>query len=427
MITSAGIGSGLDIESIISQLMQIEREPINNLGRQQQVLDVSISALGSLKNSLSELDSAASSLGDVNKFGSYVASTSDEDVFTAEAASGSRIENHTIEVLSLAIAHQMATDAYPGGADSTVNTGTYSFASGEESFDINLDGTNNTLLGLRDAINDAGDNNTISASVLNLAGGSRLILSSRETGIDNQIQAPALFTEITAAVDATIKIDSFSASSATNAFSDIIPGIILQLKGPGTAKLETGRNVDSFREIYDEFVNSYNALVSSIDSLSEGDLRNDGTLRSIKSDLSQLFFEPVAVKDSEYSPFQLGLTFDRNGILSVDETTFLDITVDDTENFVAAITDPTTGFSQRISDVLEKYTANDGLIAAKEDSFESRKDVLGNQTERMEYRLGQTEERLRRQFTILDTLMTRLQTTSSFLTDQLGSLNNNNT
>lgn len=426
MITSAGVGSGLDIESIISQLMSIEREPVNSLTLKQQDVDVKLSALGSLKSALSELENASQSIGDTTKFGEYQAFSDNEDVFVADTSPGTRIENHSIEVVALASAHQISTDPYVDGGESSVASGSYSFTSGEESFSVTLDGSNSTLLGLRDAINDAADNTTVSASVLNLDGGSRLILTSRLTGTANSIQAPGLFSEVTAAEDALVNIDGFAATSSNNTLTDAIPGVTLNLQSIGSGKLETARNSESFEELMNEFVTTYNSLIDNVDTLSEGELSSDGTLRSIKADLSRVFFESIPVKNSEYSPYELGLTFDRNGTLSIDTATFAEIAADDTENFIAAMTDPENGFSKRVIDALDRYTDAEGLIAVKEDSLDARRRTIDTQTERLEYRLEQTEARYRREFTALDTLMSQLQQTSSYLTDQLGSINNNN-
>ncbi|MBX2879307.1 MAG: flagellar filament capping protein FliD [Granulosicoccus sp.] len=426
MITSAGVGSGLDIENIITQLMSVEREPVNNLARKQQELDVKISSLGSLKSSLSNLESSTRSLGDRALFGGYEASTGDEDIATAEAALGTSIERHTIDVQGLAQAHQLATELYVDGPDSSVTQKSYSFSSGEESFDVIIDGTNNTLLGLRDAINDSEGNTSINASVLNLDGGSRLILTAANSGAENAITAPDIaLNEITPATDATFTVDGFSASSPTNSFSDVIPGVTVNLKDIGTTKLETARNTDSFREYLDEFVTNYNSMISTVDELSEGDFQGDGTLRSLKSEVSRIFYEPMVVKENNYSAFDLGLTFDQNGVLSINDSVFSEVTTDDTENFITAMTDPDEGFSQRVMTALDRYTDVEGLIAAKEDSYEARKQTYDDQSGRIEYRLEQTEARLRRQFTSLDTLVSQLQATSSYLTDQLGSLTNN--
>ncbi|MBX2883453.1 MAG: flagellar filament capping protein FliD [Granulosicoccus sp.] len=426
MITSSGIGSGLDVESIITQLMAIEREPLNNLALKQADLDIKISALGTIRSAVSELETAADDIGDTDKFGAFQAMSFDEDVFTVETAPGTNVENHAITVNSLAVAHQLASDPYPGGGDSSITQQTYSFSSGDESFDIVIDGTNDTLTGLRDAINDAADNTSISASVINLSDGSRLILSAKNTGTDAAITADTgLFSEITAAADASLVIDGFAATSQGNTVTDIIPGITLNLIAPGTTKLETTRNNDSYGELLSEFVSKYNTLVDSIDSLSEGDLSSDGTLRNMKSDLSRIFFEPIDINGTETSPFRLGMTFDQNGNLNINQTVLNEVSIDDTKNFIQAMTDPDSGFSTRVNEVLARYSEADGLLSDKQDSFEARMDSLDGQSERFEYRLEQTEARLRRQFTALDTLVSKLQATSSYLTDQLSNINLN--
>ena len=427
MITSAGVGSGLDVESIITQLMQIEREPLNNLDRKQQALDVQISALGNLKNAISTLASSTRDIGDTTKFGHYDAVSQDELVFEAEIAPGTRAENHTIDVQQLATAHQLATALYSGGVDSSVTRQDYQFSVADEAFDVTIDSTNDTLLGLRDAINDASGNTTVNASILNLAGGSRLILTARNSGVDNSINVSGnIFQEATPATDASFTVDGFAATSASNTVTDVMPGVTINLKSIGSTQLDTTRNTESFRLLLDEFVTNFNTLISDVDALSEGDLRSDGTLRNLKSDLSRAFFDEIVIDSASYSPFNLGLTFDRTGVLSIDESVFSEVSTQDTENFIVAMSDPDTGFSQRVIDILDRYTEAEGLISAKEDSLDSRKRTLEDQSGRLEYRLEQAELRYRRQFTALDTLMSQLQSTSSYLTDQLSSLNNNN-
>ncbi len=424
MITSSGVGSGLDVESIITSLMEIEREPLNTLEAQQDQLDIQISALGTIRSAVAELENSAAEIGDTDKFGAFEAESFDEDVFTVETAPGTNVENHSITVNSLAVAHQLASDSFVDGGDSNITQKTYSFSSGSESFDIEIDGTNDTLIGLRDAINDAPENTSVSASVINLSDGSRLILSARNTGTEAAIVADTgLFSEITAAADASLEIDGFAATSQSNTVTQIIPGVTLNLVAPGSTKLETTRNNDSYGELLNDFAEKYNTLVSGIDILSEGDLRSDGTLRNMKADLSRIFFEPIDIQGTETSPFRLGMTFDQNGVLSVNQTVLNEVSIDDTKNFIQAMTDPESGFSNRVTEVLQRYSEADGLISDKEESFDDRMDSLINQGERYEYRLEQTEARLRRQFTALDTLVSQLQATSSFLTDQLSSLN----
>lgn len=151
MITAAGIGSGIEVESIITSLMELERQPIEALNTKKSRLDVELSAMGRVKSSMNELATSARVLGDGTKFGPFEASSSDEDVLTATATGGSSAEYHSVEVLSLAQNHRMASGLYDS-IEATVGSGSMSFSAGENSFDITIDGTNNTLVGLRDAM-----------------------------------------------------------------------------------------------------------------------------------------------------------------------------------------------------------------------------------------------------------------------------------
>ncbi len=427
-IRAAGVGSGIDVESIITQLMELEREPLNRLEQQRQELDVRISTLGTFKGILSELESQATSLSDSAIFGKYAASSADEDVLTVDVSPGTRLVNHEIEVLSLASSHQLATDLYADGEESSFAAGNYNFASGDESFQVDL-AAGSTLINMRDAINDHADNSTVRASVLNLDGGSRLVLTSIEPGLANAITAPAEFSEFRAAQDAQFTVDGFAASSSTNEVTDVILGMTLNLQDIGTANVSTSRDNESVKEQLQLFVSSYNQVLSTVDSLLENEFPGDGTIRSISSELSNGFFQTVEVKGTDYSFLDLGLTFDRDGNLSLDESKFQDIQA--SENYadiLAATTLEETGLARNIKSTIERYTETEGLIETKNDALRYNTDSLDTQSSRLEYQLTQTEDRYRRQFTAMDTVVSQLQNSSSFLIGQLENLptyNNN--
>jgi len=426
MITAAGVGSGIDIESIISQLMVLERQPLNNIRRKQANLDVQVSAFGSLKSAISELETTAKKLADLSEFGRYVASSSNEDTFTATTTIGTAAELHSINVISLAEAHRMSSGLYAAASD-PVGTGTYSFSSGSDSFDVNIDATNDSLTGLRDAINDASGNNSISASIINVDGGSRLVLTAKNSGTANSITAPALFTEISAATDAQLEVDGFAVTSDSNSVSNVIPGVTLELKAVGTGDLSTTRDTESVKEKLEEFVENYNKLHSTIDNLREGSLRGESLLLNIESGLRQQFFAPIDVGNGEtVSVFELGLTFDKEGTLSLDDDKMTAAMDSDLEKFISAFSDTSNGFSKQIESSLSKYTTAGGLIGDRTDGLDSRNRSFDDQLERMEYRLEQTELRYRKQFTAMDALVAQLQATSSFMTQSLSSLNFNN-
>lgn len=428
MIRAAGVGSGIDVESIITQLMALEREPLNRLEQERQELDVKISTLGAFKGMLSELETQATRLSDSAIFGKYAASSTDEDVLTVDVSAGTKPVSHEIEVLSLAASHQLATDLYADGEDSSFAAGSYNFSAADESFQVDL-AAGSTLLNMRDAINDHADNTTIRASILNLDGGSRLVLTSIEPGLANAITAPAEYTEFRAAQDAQFTVDGFAASSSTNEVSNVVLGMTLNLQDTGTANVTTNRDNESVKEQLELFVSSYNQVLNRVDSLLENEFPSDGTIRGIASELSRGFFQSVEVKGTDYSFLDLGLTFDRDGNLSLDESRFQDIqTSDNYADILAATTLAETGLANNIKSTLERYTDAEGLIEIKNDSLRSSTDVLDTQSSRLEYQLGQTEDRYRRQFSAMDSVVSQLQSSSSYLIGQLENLptyNNN--
>lgn len=424
MITSAGIGSGIDIESIISKLMILENQPLYNLRKKQANLDVQVSAFGKLKNAISELEDSAVKLGENSAFGRYTASSSNEEAFTAVATTGTVAEFHDIEVISLAENHRLSSNPFTS-ADEPVGTGNYSFSSGEDVFDVTISASNNTLTGMRDAINDSPDNNTISASIINVDGGSRLVLTSKTAGTANAITAPAMFSEIEAAKDAELIIDGFNVTHSSNTITDVIPGVTMELNSTGSGELATSRDTDSIRESLAGFAEKYNTLKSTIDSLGGTILKGENLLLNIESRIRQQFFTPVDLGNNETtSPFELGFTFDKTGLLSIDDKKLTTAIDTDIERLVSSIADSNNGFAKQIETSLTTYTNIDGLIGNKTDGLDRRNESINTQADRLEYRISQTEARYRRQFSALDTLVSQLTTTSNYMTQQLDALNN---
>lgn len=426
MITAAGVGSGIDVESILSQLMELERQPINALNERKQRLDVELSAFGSVKSLINELATSARTLGDSTRLGPFVAETSDEEVFTAEATGGGAGEFHEIEVLALAQSHRLASQAY-ASEDDPVATGTWSFSSGENSFDITIEAGSNTLLDLRSAINAATDNTSIVASILNVDGGSRLVLTSKESGTANEISfggsaSSSFFSDITTATDASLIIDGFPVTGSSNTVSDVISGVTLNLKSIGQAEVSTSRDTESLRASLDEFVTQYNSLRTTLNNLSDSELQGDRMPRTIESRIRSAFSTALTLNNGDsVLPQSLGFTFDRFGTLSIDETRLSEAQSNGIEQFITAFAQPETGMAQRIEDILDEFTRAGGVIDTRENGIDARNRSLDNQIDRLDYRLEQTEERYRRQFTIMDGLVSNLQSTGDFLNNRLSS------
>jgi len=429
-ITAAGVGSGIDIENILSQLNQIERQPVNALNRRRAALDVELSAYGTVKGALSGLQNAAEAMGKADKFGSYVARSSDEDVFTATATGGKTAESLEVEVLALASTHRLASTAF-SSADASVGTGTLSFSAGGNSFDITVDGTNNTVTGLRDAINDAETNTSVSASIINVDGGTRLVLTARGSGTAGQISVGSsgglplggggsAFEQISPATDASLIVHGFTVTSSSNSVTNVIEGVTLDLTGLGTAKMDSSRDTSALRASVDSFVSSYNAMKDTLTSLSESQLQGDALPRGIDSRMRNAFLGAIDLgNDASTTALELGFSFDRYGTLSVNETNFnasLDLGV---ERYVNAFARPETGLANRFVDLVEEYTGAGGVIDGREDGVDTRRSSIDDQIERLEYRIDRTSQRLRRQYTAMDQIVTNLQSTSSFLVSRL--------
>lgn len=431
MITAAGAGSGIDIESILSQLDQLNRQPVNTLNQKRAELDVELSAYGTVKSALSSLQTAADALGSTSDFGAFVATSGDEDVFTATSTGGDVSENLDVEVLALATNHRIASSAY-SSADATVAEGVYGFASGEDSFDITLTSENATLQGLRDAINDSIDNSSVSASIVNVDGGSRLVLTSKNSGTEGQITVtdPALsggsgsdFSEITPATDASLIIHGFTVTSSSNTITDAIDGVTLNLKSVGEASVSTERDTSSLRSSLDEFVSKYNSMTATLSNLGSSQLQGDQLPRGVETRMREIFFNEIELTNGDKSTaLGLGFTFDREGQLSIDETKYNDAIESGTDRFVEFFSS-TDGIASKFSNLVDEYTQAGGILDSREDGVDTRKGNIDDQIERLEYRLEQASDRLRRQFTAMDLTVTNLQSTSSFLTSRLSNSN----
>ncbi len=428
MITAAGAGSGIDIESILSQLNEINRQPVTVLNQKRAELDVELSAYGSVKSALSSFSSAAESLSSSSDLGGFIASSSDEDVFTAVSSGGDISENLDIEVLSLATNHRMSSPAYES-SDAAIEQGTFSFTSGENSFDVEVGAGNATLDGLRDAINDSIGNTSMSASIINVDGGSRLVLTASESGIDNEISVtspsvlglgtPTEFTDITPAEDARLIIHGFAVTSSSNSVSDAIDGVTLNLKSVGTANVTTERDTESLRTSLDEFVTKYNSMSDTLSSVGSSTLSGDQLPKGIDSRMRNLFFDSFELDNGDSATaFDLGFTFDRYGELSIDETKYTEALEEGVDRYVGFFT-ADNGLSTKFTDLADEYTQSGGILDVREDGVDTRQSNIDDQIDRLEYRLDKASVRLRAQFTAMDLVVTNLQSTSSFLTNSL--------
>lgn len=369
-ISSPGIGSGLDITSILKQLMDIERRPLAELDRKEAGLQARLSAYGALKGALSGFQGAAAALNDLSKFETRKATSADTSIFSASASSSAVAGNYAVEVKQLAQAQKLASKAFTNSTDS-VGTGTITIQFGTTSggvFTANpakaaqtvtIDAGHATLAGIRDAINAAKVG--VSASILNDGTGNKLVFSSSDTGAANSLRitvsdtsdasntddaglsqlaydpAGALgsgknLTETVAAQNALLKVDGIdNISKASNTVSDVIQGVTLSLVKQSAANTPTALSVAAdtagVKTAVEGFVQAYNDLNSTMKDLTGYDaatkqgsvLQGDATALGVMAQIRRALNTPISgLTGSVTLLSQIGITAQKDGTLALD-------------------------------------------------------------------------------------------------------------
>jgi len=384
-VQSLGIGSGLDVNSIVSQLMAIEGQPLQRLAQQEAGYQAEISALGSLRSTLSNLQDAVATLKDAATFQGFVAGVSDDAVLTASADSTAAPGRFDVTVDRLAQRHKLAsgefdiTDTFGGtaGDELVLTVGTASFTA-----DLS---TAKTLTEIRDAINGTGNETGVTATVVNGDSGNQtLVLTSAETGYDGRIQLGyggninALtfgFATINkdsedqtisseTELDAAFTVDGVSVTRASNSIDDVVDGITLELGSEGSAAVTIARDTESIDEAVGEFVSAYNTLRSQVSTLAAGELSGDSTVLRIESQVRSALNTALGGTGVFQYVQQIGVSTNEDGNLVLDSSVLTSALEGDLEGVAALFSNADTGFAVRLDTLLEGFVSSDGLIDA---------------------------------------------------------------
>lgn len=378
MATSA---TNLDVNSIVSQLMAAERQPINKLNVKEAGYQAKLSAYGSVKGAVSSFQSAVQGLSSASKFQAVKATASDTTVFSASASSIAAAGNYSLEVTSLAQAQKLvaagqasSTTAIGGGTATTVTfdlgtitigagsfdaaTGKYtgaSFAtSGTGTRSITIDSGNNSLQGIRDAINAA--QMGVTATIINDGSATvpyRLALSSDSGGVSNSIKittsggdgtiatllahdpaglpAAQHLNQTVTAQNAVFKVNGVAVSKTSNTVSDVVQGVTLTLNKVTTTPvtLTVARDTATISSSISGFVKAYNDLAKTLKDMSAYDaanqkgaiLQGDATVRSLQSQLRSMLNTSVAGTSGALTTLSdVGVSFQKDGTLALNQT-----------------------------------------------------------------------------------------------------------
>jgi len=448
-LSAPGLGSGLDVQGIVSQLMAIERQPLRRIQQRQKEYEAQLSSYGKVKSAISSLRDSMAKLASLDKFEVYSATSSNENAFTASASTAASSGTFDIKVVNLAEAQKLRSAGFTD-AQNDFGQGSLTIDVGGDAFSVTIDGSNNTLEGIRTAINSASDNTGVTASIVSDGTNKYLTLTANETGAANTITVTAVddgsgastlvslenasLTELQAAQDATIYIDGdppslggngIEVTSASNTVTGVIEGITLELKSVTTdfETLDVSRDTAAVKESIQSFVDSYNSIRSTISSLREKELSGDNTLLSIESQLRSVLNSPPNGLTGSFTYLsEIGIKTERDGTLSLD-TSDLDAALESDFSGVAELfANDDQGYAYRMKALADQMLDYDGIIDAKEDSLNTSIDGLEDQQAQWEYRLEQIEARYLKEFTALDATLSQMQSTSSYLTQQLAGL-----
>lgn len=457
-ISSPGIASGLDVNGIVSKLMQLEQLPITRLNTKETNYNAKLTAYGSIKSALSSLQTAAAALADTTIFNGKSVTVSDPSVVTASASSTAAAGSYTLTVTQLAKFHTLRSTTNYAATTDTFNTGTLAISiGGGSAVNVTIDSSNNTLAGISQAINSA--NAGVTATILNDGTTNRLVLTSNTSGSVGAITVTATdsgsggtnalsgldsasLLQTQPADNALFNINGIDISRSSNTVTDAIAGLTFRLtKGtsaaPATATLSVDRNTDAIASAINTFVQAYNTAAGLLKTDSSFDastktaaiLNGDSTVRTLQAQLSDLVHTSVTGIAGGISTLSdIGITMQKDGTLATDSTKLAAALADPTKDVTGLFTQTTTGnegIAVRFSAAVRSSIAFDGLIATRTDGITASIKGINDSIDALNLRLAKLEARYRAQFTALDVMMANMQKTSQYLTQQFAKSSSN--
>ncbi|RED01912.1 flagellar filament capping protein FliD [Ectopseudomonas oleovorans] len=470
-------GSGLDIDSIVSKMVAAEKAPKQDqLTATQSKATAQLTAIGSLKGAISEFQTALTTLNSPTSFQARAVTLSKSDYLTATASTSASVGSYQVAVTQLAGSSKVALASLPATVTTTASDGTKSsspttFGKGTLSIkvgdtklsDIQVDATNNTLSGIRDAINKAGQSQGISASVVNDDTGSRLVLSSTKTGDGNDISVsvsgddgsgsqsltklaytpsdkdstdPAAAHSLSKAKSAQMTIDGLKVTSASNTVSNAVDGLSFTLKAttPADSPMTVGVSQDEsgVKGNIKGFVDAYNKLMGVIKTQTSvtkvgdnsspiaaalvGDATARGLTTTIRGELGTMQ-GTGAVK----ALADLGITTQKDGTLAIDDTKLSKMVSSNFSDLSSFFTGD-QGIAARLKGKLDPYTMTNGILEQRSNSLSTTLKNVDAQTATLNTRMTALSDRLYKQYNAMDQLYSSLSTTASSLSQQLAAM-----
>jgi flagellar hook-associated protein 2 len=456
-ITSGGVGSGLDVNGIVEKLMENERRPLGIYDKKQSSYKTKLSAYGVLKSNLDSLKSAATVLSTDSTFTSNTAAVSDSTVLSASASTAAA-GSYSISVTQLAKFHTVRSNTDYAATTDTFNGGTLAISiDGGAAVDVTIDGSNNTLAGIRQAINDASAG--VTATIVNDGTTNRLILTSTTSGSVGAINVTvtdngsggtnaltqldtASLVDVQTADNAAFTINGLAVTRSSNTVTDVVEGLTLNLiKGtalsPGVATVTVSRDTAATTAAIENFVKAFNTTIDHMKSSTAYDavtrtgsaLYGEGTVRSVRTDLAALGFASVSgIAGGIETLSSIGISVQLNGSLKIDSTALKAALADSSKDLKSLFGQTTVGnegIAVKFGNALAPFIAGDGFLAGRTDSITSASSYIDKQRIELEARLEKIETRYRATYARLDAMIASLSQTQQALSSQISGMSKN--
>ncbi|MGE8367461.1 flagellar filament capping protein FliD [Cupriavidus sp.] len=492
-ISNLGVGSGLDLNTLLDQLTTAEQAPLTAIQNRATSYQAKLSAYGQVQSMLSAFQGAAKQLSDPKFFNSTTATSSAANVLGAVGSTSAVSGTYAVNVSSLAQSQSLVsagqaklTDAIGTGTihidfgtitGGTLDpaTGKYAGAtfaanpppaSGTSGFDVNIDSTNNSLQGIRDAINKA--NGGVTASIVNDGSGTpyRLVLTSNATGANSSMRisvtetdggtklsdlvsySPGKNQDLTGnevqnmqqtivAQNAQLTVNNIAVQSTSNTVTDAIQGVTLSLSGGGPTTVTVQRDVKTIQTAVQSFVTAYNNLQKTAASVSNYDpasqsaspLTGDATLRLIQGQMRGILNTPQTGGSGAVTGLaNIGVTFQVDGTMAFDATKLTSALTTDPNGVAGLFSNANgkDGYGNQINSLVTSLTGTKGTLTNATDGITQTLKSLSAQYSETQTRINATVAQYKAQFTNLDRIMSSMNNTSKYLTQQFNALNNSN-
>lgn len=438
----SGLVSGIDYNSMIEQLVELERRPIAVKEERQEAYEKKISKYGELSSLLETLQTSAEGLKSRAGFYARAAEAGDASVCNVTASSLASEGNYQLEITQLAQAHRIASSAVEAGDAAVASgSGNFSFRVGDgDAITVAVDGTT-TLEGLAAAVNTATDQ--ADASVIHDGTGYRLVLKSRLPGAENAIEVTENATslglptgpvsggqQLQAAQDAVFTIDGLAMTRGTNTVEGAVEGVSITLKTTGTSSLSVTNDTAAIREKITAFVDACNAVVTMVSSNVAYDadagtasaFTGESTARDIVNRLQSILGTRVTGLSEGLHVFsQIGIKTGSDGTLTIDQAVLEETLASDLEG-VSDLFNAAGGLAVSVHDYVDQVTDTiSGSITTRTKGLDAIVSRLADEIDQAEARLEETEEDLVARFAKLEAIMSEYSSQASYITSLFSS------